>query len=284
VLSLEERQLRSWERQGLIDQADEYAFSDLVALRTLNTLREKKIPAQRIRKSLASLRQRLRHVKNPWTEVKIFADGKRIGVQFSGQRFEPVSGQMLLDFEARAEAPRELPARSEPVRSREQADYWFAKGLEIEQSGGRPEEAAEAYLKAVEMNPGSAGALVNLGTIYFHKRDWARSEYYYKAAVAADPNYALAHYNLGNYYDERNDTESAARHYYEALRIQPQYADAHYNLALLHQGEGDTMQALSHWQHYLKLDGGSQWAQIARRELAKIKQSTVVPGVGPQRV
>jgi hypothetical protein len=41
------------------------------------------------------------------------------------------------------------------------------------------------------------------------------------------------------------------------------------------------MKALSHWQTYLKLDPGSQWAQIARREIEKIKQTTVVPAPKP---
>jgi hypothetical protein len=41
------------------------------------------------------------------------------------------------------------------------------------------------------------------------------------------------------------------------------------------------MKALSHWQTYLKIDPSSQWAQIARREIDKIKQSTIVTGAKP---
>jgi len=33
-----------------------------------------------------------------------------------------------------------------------------------------------------------------------------------------------------------------------------------------------------HWKLYLKLDPGSSWAVIARRELAKLKESTVLHG------
>ena len=62
VLSLEERQLRNWEKQGLISSADNYAFSDLLTLRTLNSLREQKIPARRIRQSFQSLHEPLRRL------------------------------------------------------------------------------------------------------------------------------------------------------------------------------------------------------------------------------
>ena len=280
VLSLEERQLRSWEKQGLISAADEYAFPDLLTLRTLNSLRAQKIPLRRIRRSFRSLQDRFGQQPS---DVKIFTDGKRIGVQYSGQKIEPVTGQLFLDFDTNAAAAktRTFAPRHEPQRNREEADFWFQKGLELEQTNAPVEQAIEAYTKAVELNPQAAGALVNLGTIFFHQRNWAKSEQFYRAAVEADPNYALAHYNLGNLYDERSDPDRAYAHYHAALRINPQYADAHYNLALLHQGQGDMMKALSHWQTYLKLDPSSQWAQIARREIDKIKQSTVVPGAKP---
>lgn len=285
VLSLEERQLKTWERQGLIPPSDRYAFADLLTLRTLNSLREQKIPAGRIRRSLGSLKRRLGHLPNPLAEVKIFTDGKQIGVQYSGQRMEPVSGQLLMDFDAQTAQTRTLtPRPAEGNRNKEQADFWFQRGLELEQANAPVEEAIEAYEKAIEYNSSAAGALVNLGTIYFHKRDWKRSEHYYKAAVVADGNYALAHYNLGNLYDERNDTERAYEHYHHALRLHPQYADAHYNLALLHQAQNDMMKALSHWQSYLKLDPGSHWSQIARREIEKIKQTTVLSGARLTRV
>jgi hypothetical protein len=35
---------------------------------------------------------------------------------------------------------------------------------------------------------------------------------------------------------------------------------------------------MRHWRLYLKLDGGSSWAAIARRELEKLSEASVVPG------
>jgi tetratricopeptide (TPR) repeat protein len=284
VLSLTERHLRSWEHQGLIPEQERYGLGDLIALRALNSLREKKVPVGRIRRSFQSLRERLQHIANPFTELKIFTDGKRIGVHLSGQKMDSISGQLLLDFDATAlEKLRTFPRHEgrsiEDVRKkRAEADEWFQRGLEVEQTGGPIQDAIAAYTKAVALNPKAAGALVNLGTIYFHQRLWGLAEEHYRKAVEADPEYALAQFNLGNLYDERGDRLRALAHYHSALRLNPQYADAYYNLALLHQSSGDVMQAVQHWSTYLKLDPSSQWARIARRELAKLKQATVING------
>ena len=67
-------------------------------------------------------------------------------------------------------------------------------------------------------------------------------------------------------------------HYKSAVKLNAGYADAHYNLALAYQNRGRALEALRHWRIYLKLDPASQWAEIARRELDKLKKSTVVEG------
>ena len=284
VLSVTERHLRSWEQQGLIPQQDRYGLGDLLALRALNSLREKKVPVARIRRSFQSLRERLQHIANPFTELKVFLDGKRIGVHLAGQKMDSLSGQLLFDFDAAAlqklrPFPRPEGRSIEDRRKKSaEADEWFQRGLEIEQTGGPIADAIAAYEKAVSLNPQAAGAHVNLGTICFHQRRWAQAEEHYRKAVEADPEYALAQFNLGNLYDERGDRLRALAHYHAALRLNPQYADAYYNLALLHQASGDVMQAVQYWSTYLKLDPSSQWSRVARRELAKLKQATVIQG------
>jgi hypothetical protein len=66
------------------------------------------------------------------------------------------------------------------------------------------------------------------------------------------------------------------------LRIHPKYADVHYNLALLYQGSRDSLNAMRHWRTYLKLDGSSEWAQIARRELRNLENDMVIEGKRPR--
>ena len=156
--------------------------------------------------------------------------------------------------------------------------HWFQRGLDLEATGAPAPQAIEAYCKAIELDPAAAGALVNLGTIYFNARDFSLAERYYVLATEADPQYALAHFDLGNLCDERGDRARALEYYLAALRIAPNYADAHYNIALLYQGAQQPMKAVRHWTAYLKLDPSSEWATIARRELAKLREATVVRG------
>ena len=263
-----------------------YAFGEMVALRTLAKMREGRVPAERIRRSVSSLRSKLKGIGNPLTELKVFVDGKRISVQLAGQKMDSISGQLLLDFDANEikrllAFPTEQSAAAAARTTRTQkaeGEHWFQQGLELEQAGASGEEIIAAYKKAIELDPGSAGALVNLGTIFFHSRDWTKAEKYYQQAVEADPAYALAHFNLGNLYDERNDRVKARHHYEQALRLREHYADAHYNLALLHQSEGHFMKAVYHWKTYLKLDPSSSWSAIAKRELEKLRRVTVVDG------
>jgi tetratricopeptide (TPR) repeat protein len=279
LLGLRERQLRSWEQQGLLETRTDYAFSDLIALRTLQQLRRNHVPAQRIRRALEALRAKLGAATDPLTEFRIYAEGGQIAVEVEGQKMEAVSGQLLLDFD-QAELHKLLafPESREPEekRKKRESQQWFEKGLELESGGAEMEKAMEAYQTAVELDPSSAGALVNLGTLHFHRREWTMAEECYRKAVAADPEYALAHFNLGNLYDELANRGHAMFHYLTALRLDPNYADAHYNLALLYQAEGEVMRAVRHWKVYLKLDPGSEWAANARRELDRLRAAAIV--------
>jgi tetratricopeptide (TPR) repeat protein len=93
--------------------------------------------------------------------------------------------------------------------------------------------------------------------------------------VDADPGYPLAEFNLGNLYDEQGRLDEALQHYRRALALNPQYADAHFNLALLCERLGDPLKAVHHWKTYLKLDNSGQWAEIARRQLERLRQAVL---------
>ena len=273
---LSERQLRSWERQRLIPEANSYTFSDLIAFQTLIKLRENKISSKEISRALESLREKLGWVKQPLSELRVVSDGGRIAVHVSGQKMEAVSGQILFDFDA-AELGgiTKFPERKLKVNHTRESEAWFQKGLELEETGAPVEDAVGAYQKVLELNPGAAGALVNLGTIYYRLRKFAEAEKYYLAAIEADPGYPLAQFNLGNLYDEQGRSPEAFDFYRRALALNPNYADAHFNLALLCERQGDALKAVHHWKAYLKLDSSGQWAEIARRQLERLRQAMI---------
>jgi tetratricopeptide (TPR) repeat protein len=274
---LSERQLRSWERQRLIPAATSYSFSDLIAFQTLIKLRENKISSKEILRALESLREKLGWVKQPLSELRVVSDGGRIAVQLSGQKMEAISGQILFDFDAAELGGIKSFPKPKPKTNRShESEAWFQKGLELEESGAPVEDAVDAYRKVLDLNPGAAGALVNLGTIYYRLHKFEEAEKYYLAAIEADPEYPLAQFNLGNLYDEQGRIPDAVDFYRRALDLNPQYADAHFNLALLCERQGEAMKAVHHWKAYLKLDHSGQWAEIARRQLERLRQAVLM--------
>ena len=225
MLGVSEQLLRSWERHGLIRGVPAFSFSDLIALKTLQKLRENHVPPRKIGRALTALKKKLSHVEQPLSELKIFSDGHTISVQIAGQKMEALTGQLLFNFDTSelgsiaAFAPKSTYHR--PTAER-QAEMYFQQGLALEETGAPVEKAVEAYCKAVELNPGAAGALVNLGTIYYRQRKYQEAERHYRTAIEVDANYPLAHYNLGNLYDEQGDLTRAEEHYTKALAPQPE--------------------------------------------------------------
>ena len=286
LLKIENRQLKSWERQQLIPEASLYSFSDLLILKKLVRLRNEHAHPRLMKQALHKLRDVLRKLPELERDVQVYKEGHRVLIQIGKQKIEPSSGQLLFDFaEEEINKLLQLPASQKSsvsiaarLRTKLEADQWFERGLELEQTGAPYDQVIAAYQKAAELDPRSAGALVNLGTVFFNGHAWADAETHYKKALELDPGYALAHFNLGNLYDERGDSQSALHHYQEALKHHANYADAHYNLALLYQSMRDNLSAMRHWRTYLKLDPQSSWAQIARRELEKLESMTVVKG------
>lgn len=286
LLGIREAVLEDWEENGFVARAERYAFKDLVALKTLRQLRARRMPAARIRLILESLRSKLRHVADPLQELKIFTDGRRLAVQVDGHKMEPLTGQMLLDFD-QDELRRllEFPTRraertlaQEMEHRMREAEQWFERAVEMEQIGAPPEQIIAAYEKALDRDPDAPAPHVNLGTLYFHMKQWKEAEAHYRAAIALRPRYALAWFNLGNLHDELRDPDRALECYLKAIESDAQFADAHYNAALIYQSRRDTLSAVRHWQQYLKLDPSGYWAGIARRELARLREETLVHG------
>ena len=281
MLGITVRQLNAWGKLGFLSPGESFGFPDLVALKTLRRLRELRIPVQKIKDAVASLKTRLEDIDRPLAQLRITTEGRRIAVHVSGSRMEAMSGQLLFDFgEQEIEKLRAFPMKAEPPSAaaatavdEEKAEFWFQRGLALEETGAPIEAAVDAYRKALEANPAAPGALVNLGTILFRQNKFREAREYDARAVEADPASPLAHFNLGNLSDEQGDFEGARQHYLEAVRLNPRYADAYFNLALLAERTNDILRAIGYWSTYLKLDATSSWARAARKQLDKLKQS-----------
>ncbi|MBS1834462.1 MAG: tetratricopeptide repeat protein, partial [Acidobacteria bacterium] len=237
LLRTTEQKLRAVETAcfGVGHTSESYSVGQLNRLRMVAQLLDG-ITAQQFRKQIEALALR-ESVADPLSEFKLRTKDGRVLVDLpDGTSIDAESGQLMLDLDHRLRPsssstalsfPTTALAAKEDQRKRQEAEEWFEKALELEQTGAPPEDIRDAYEKAIELDPKSTGALVNLGTIFFSMRSFGKAEKLYLRAVDVDPEYALAHFNLGNLYDERGDAVKALQHYTEALRINPQYPDAH---------------------------------------------------------
>ena len=227
-------------------------------------------------KMQASVTEKCAPAKKGRSKDALVVERKILGFPPTVNKRGVIGDQILFHFDAgNLGKIRSFPAPKPKVNHIRESEFWFQKGLELEETGAPVEHAVDAYKKVLELNPGAAGALVNLGTIYYRLRKFDEAEKYYLDAIKADPVYPLAQFNLGNLYDEQGRLPEAFGYYRRALSLNPQYADAHFNLALLCERTGDPLKAVHHWKAYLKLDGSGQWADIARRQLERLRQAVI---------
>lgn len=94
------------------------------------------------------------------------------------------------------------------------------------------DNAIDAHNTALELDPESHEAWVNLGVVYRLTGDLDQAEYCYNQALSFNPDYPEAHSSLGVLYIVRGEPEKAVESLERAIELAPQYAVAYGNLAL----------------------------------------------------
>ena len=271
ILQVSARQLQGWERAGLIDVLETYTFHQLSQLRKLRLLSSQRIRSSRIHASVAAM-QRASGMTNPLLEAGMLTAGSRVVFRHQGAIYDPLSRQLVFDFEAQPESAQcTIVGAAASQRFREsQAAELFYQAVRMEDDQGGLRRVIEMYTRAIELNPQHAAALINLGTIYYNQRQYLQAEEVYRRATIADPHYALAFFDLGNALDELQRLMDAIEAYRTAIRLAPKYADAHYNLALAYERIGEHRRALPHWMTYARLDPTGPWSNHARGQARRL--------------
>jgi tetratricopeptide (TPR) repeat protein len=259
IIGLSETRLRSWIRSGLITPPRGvsgrfvFSFTDLVVLRTSKGLIDAQIPALKVRRMLHALRRQLPAGRG-LAGLSVYADGDRVVVWDGRARWQPDSGQFLLNFDAGTLLRRadRRPARPLPRRGlRLNGSQWYDLASELEATS--PDEAMVAYRQALTLDPSIAAAHVNLGQLLHSRGEFREAERHYRAAIAIDAEDTTAAFNLGVVLEDLTRSSDAEAAYRQALTIDPRFADAHYNLGLLHEARGRHREALRHLSAYKRL-------------------------------
>jgi tetratricopeptide (TPR) repeat protein len=192
-------------------------------------------------------------------------------VQSEDGAYEPVSGQMVLDFrvdDVRSDVVRVL-RHDHATRSRSAYDLYM-RASSLDEDPATFAEADGLYRRAIELDPHLAIAYTNLGNIRFRMGDEPGAEALYKKALDIDDRQPEAHYNLGYVLLERGYPGRAVTYFEAAIKADPRFADAHFNLAMAYEALGtpeDRARARVHWKRYLELEPSGTWADIARDHL-----------------
>lgn len=272
ILRLKAQQLAAWERAGLILRNDTYTFEDLRQLRTVRDLRATRISVRSIREHVEAM-QRVVGLRNALLESSAIRRGSRLLFRHGGALVDPMTQQLVLDFEGTSSAPLRVVRPGGAQESRPliiSVQDLFLQAVRLEESAETVSQAAGLYESILMVQPNHAPSAINLGTIRYSQRNFAEAEKLYRRATEADPEYALAFFDLGNVLDEMQRIEEAINAYRRAIALVPQYADAHYNLALAYERQGERRRALRHWLMYLRLDPVGPWASHAKGQVRKI--------------
>jgi tetratricopeptide (TPR) repeat protein len=262
LLGLSEAQVRSHARVGYLApdrgprNAYRFSFQDLVLLRAAKSLRDARIAPRRIRRALRRLVRQLPAGRS-LSGVRISSEGDRVVVSDGDAAWNPESGQLLLDFhvadlaERAAPVARRLARRARSSDEQLTADQWYALGIDLETAS--PDDARDAYTRAVTLDPRHASARVNLGRWLQEDGHPAEAIAQYRAALAAQPDHPTAAFNLGTALEELGRRAEAIDAYRQALEADGEFADAHFNLARLYEQTGKRAAALRHLKAFKML-------------------------------
>ena len=249
LLHLPENRIRNWVRIGLVPHSETrqnlllFDFRGVVALRTMKQLLDQGVSIRTIRRCVETLRQEIPEVREPLSEIRVYALGDRIVLRKDNLTFTP-DGQLMIDF--RDDESSVIPMPLDPV------EPLFLRALGLEEAG-QLDEAMQTYEAILSLNPCHTDALVNIGNISYRRGRSSLAGEHYRGALEIDPDHAEANYNLANLLEEAGELEEAIRFFRRSLVGNPDFADAHHNLARVLEKIGKERAARKHWRRYSEL-------------------------------
>jgi tetratricopeptide (TPR) repeat protein len=233
-----------------------FSFQDVVVLRTASELVRSRIAPARVKRILKKLANDLPEGRS-LAGMTIVAEGNRVVARSGGARWNPENDQRLFDFDV-----ADLVRSAEPIARRAalaartastelDAEEWYAMGVHLETAA--PDDARDAYRRALELAPAHADAHVNLGRLLHEHGDLVAAEEQYRAALAVQPDSVLAAFNLGVVLEDRGRSDEAVGVYERLLKRDRGCADAHFNLARLYERSGRKIASLRHLKEYERL-------------------------------
>jgi len=129
-------------------------------------------------------------------------------------------------------------------------------------SAGRYTEAAEAFKKAIEVDPSKSAAIVNLGSAMAQLNKPEEAIAQFQAALEIAPDNIAANFDLGMLYINSGNYVEAIKHLQVVVKKEPKDSQAHLILADAFKKEQQFDKAVEHYQTALSLDPGLIWGWV----------------------
>ncbi len=291
ILGVEEARLRRWARSGIVVPSEVrgrrrlFTFNDLIAAKAAKELFERGVSERAVRKNLFALAASLPAgaVDRPLSRLRVVSDGEELVLVGDDVAFEPLSGQVVMDFVVgalstraaevmalppggdRAE-PDEAPSRDDGARS---GYALFTEALALEKAG-HPDDAAHAYRRALARDPHLAAAHTNLGHLAWAAGRRGEARERFEQALAIDPDQPEARYNLASVLAAAGEIDRAVAEWTRVAALHPTFADAHFNLGVVLAWDGRLLQAAAALERYLGLVPAGESADAARALLVAL--------------
>jgi tetratricopeptide (TPR) repeat protein len=275
LLTMSTGRLRTLDKNGVVTPSGRrrgrraYTFQDLIALRAARDLLAKKVRLRDVARAISSIQAALPKVTRPLAELSIVSDGRSVVLRSPAGAYEPITGQMVLDFDVRTlrdDVVRVLRPAAGRARARTAYDL-YVKASQMDEDPSTLDDAEKLYRRAIELDPWLAIAYTNLGNICFRRGEEDAAEKLYRKALSIDGVQPEAQYNLGYVMLERGEATDAVEFFRGAIKSDPRFADAYFNLAMAYEQTGDAEQARPCWRKYLEIEPTGTWAEIARKHL-----------------
>lgn len=160
MLHLAPRQLGRWQRRGLFPRRERYGWQDLLRARALRQYEQASIGSAMVARSLSAIRRRLPELADPLAQASLGIFGHRLELRYAGVYMDALSGQFRLPFElGRDREHLQVPPTSTRAERRhEEAEQWFSFALSLEGEPDLRDQAAAAYQRCLELDPGFSSA------------------------------------------------------------------------------------------------------------------------------
>ncbi len=273
--------LRYWRQIGLLNHPSslkgDFSFIDLIQARFILRCRQKGISLQSLRQAVS------KQNKDSWHQNLTLHNEKWLLERHQNHFFQLSDGQMVFPFSQKGNEladnaqtrgikqgnGKETGKKAKCHTSGQKRLIYMNQNkrvvlrrLEEKYSVSLEEDNLTAseniLLKIRSLAPEHTAAWVELGNIYFEKRELQKAQKCYEHSLELEPECSKSLYNLANLHFQKKQFAVAIRYYHKCLNINPMLHEAYHNLGMLFSQIGLYPEALYYLEVYLSLMPSSE--------------------------